>query len=117
VLVTYVNIPFVVCSYLCPQVDHAILEVLELPKESLVNTRVRVPVLVLSTGNCVQVENNIEIFGCTTLDDSIQSFETRGFYYAWVEIVFKVAIIERNADAVHALACKVLGIGTGKEII
>lgn len=73
------DIPLVVRGDFFPKIDHPVLEFHKLPKQCFVDTGIGVPVLVLTTWNGMQVQHDVKILCCATLDDSIQ--DTESFWF------------------------------------
>jgi hypothetical protein len=99
-------IPSIMLGQRDPEIDHSVLELLEIPELCLVGPRVGMPILVLATRNSVEVKNNIQILLGTKLDDAVEQLESLCFVYPRVHIVFKVAIVERHAYAIYSQRCK-----------
>jgi hypothetical protein len=70
------------------------------------NTRIGVPVLVLTSWNGMHVQHNVQILCCATLDAAIQDTESFWFVNSRIQVVFKMSVVERNANAVQSLFCK-----------
>ena len=73
------DISLVVKGDLFPKIDHPILEIYELPEQRLVYTGIGVPVLVLPSWDGMQVQHDVQILCCTTLDDSIEDAKSIRF--------------------------------------
>lgn len=73
------DISLVVKSDLFPKIDHPVLEIYELPEQRLVYPGIGVPVLVLPSWDGMQVQHDVQILRCTTLDDSIE--DTKSFRF------------------------------------
>jgi hypothetical protein len=111
------DISFVARGDFFPEIDHSVLKVHELPEKRLVDTRITVPVLVLSSWNSVQVQNYVQVFCCATLDNSVKDAKSFGFDDTRAQIVFKMPVIERNANAVQSLLREEFGIGCCEEVV
>jgi hypothetical protein len=68
-------VSYVVFGDVYPEVDHLILEKSEIPKQRFSDSAVAVPVLVLSTGNGVKVEDDVYIVAATNVYDVVQQLE------------------------------------------
>lgn len=73
------DISLVVKSDLFPKIDHPVLEIYELPEQRLVYPGIGVPVLVLPSWDGMQVQHDVQILCCTTLDDSIEDAKSIRF--------------------------------------
>lgn len=114
---THPSVGLVIICDLSPQVNHAILAVLELPEKSLVDTRVTVPALVLTTGKSVHVDDSVESFGRTGVDDPVKKAEPSRLDNRGVAAVHEVSIIDGDADTVETQGSKELGILDGEEVL
>lgn len=94
------DISLVVRSDLFPKINHPVLEIYELPEQCLVDTRIRVPVLVLPSRNGMQVQHDVQVFCGATPDDSIEHAKSFRFEDTGVQVVLKMSVVERNADTV-----------------
>jgi len=83
-----------------PQVDHPVLQVLELPEERLVDARVGVPALVLAAGEGVHVDDGVEALGGAGAHDAVEQSEAVGLDDGGAERVDEVAVVDGDADAV-----------------
>jgi hypothetical protein len=73
------DISLVVKGDLFPKIDHPVLEIYELPEQRLVYPGIGVPVLVLPSWDGMQVQHDVQILRCTTLDDSIEDAKSFRF--------------------------------------
>jgi hypothetical protein len=53
------DIALVVCGDFFPKIDHPVLELHKLPEQCFVDTRIGVPVLILTSWNGMQVQHNV----------------------------------------------------------
>ena len=64
------------------------------------------PILILSSGNGMQVQHNVQVLCGAAVDDSIKDAKPFRFDDTRVEIVFKVSVVKRNANAIQPLICE-----------
>ena len=79
-----------------PQVHHAILEVRVRPELRPLGGVVAVPVLVLRTGNRVQVEDRVDPVSGAGLHDPVEQPESLVLHHEWCAVVLEVAVVERE---------------------
>ena len=53
---------------------------------------------------------------CTRCDDSIEVLEARLFEDTGIQVVFEVAVVNRDADAVQSERLEECSIGFGKKV-
>jgi hypothetical protein len=97
--------PGVILVVLCnldPDIDHTILKILEVPEQRLMNPGVGVPPLVLSSGECMHVEDGVQPFGGASLHDAVDEAEALGPDNRRVAVVHEVPVVYRDADAVES---------------
>lgn len=94
------RIPLEVCSDFLPEPHAPVLEILVGPELGDVVRRVRVPVSVLAAGGGVHVEDGVDALFGAEVDDAVEPFEAVGFEDTRVHVVFKVSVVEGDADAV-----------------
>lgn len=58
------------------------------------------PVSVLAPGSSVHVEDGVDALFGAEVDDAVEPFEAVGFEDTRVHVVFKVSVVEGDADAV-----------------
>lgn len=80
-----------------------------------VMARVRVPVSVLPSRDGVHVDDGVDLLLSAKVDDSIQPFQAFWFQYSWVQVVFEMAVVNRNSDAVETELGVEFGVFVGEE--
>lgn len=75
----YMDIILAVRGDYFPKIDHPVVEFHKLSKQRFVDTEIGVPGLVLTSWNGMQIQHDVKILCCATLDDSIQDKES--FWY------------------------------------
>jgi len=70
------------------------------PEQRSVDSRVRVPALVLAAGKGVHVKDGVDTFSGTSLDDPIDQLEAAFFDLKVSLIVHEVAMIDGDSYAV-----------------
>lgn len=103
-------------SDLLPEPDAPVLEVLVGPELGNVMRRVRVPISVLAAGRGVHVEDGVDALVGAEIDDAVEPLEAVGLEHAWVHVVFKVAVVEGDTDAVQSQGLVVFCIFFGEEV-
>lgn len=74
------------------------------------------PIGVLATGCGVEIKNGVNAVLGTNVDYSIEVFEAFGLQNSRVQIVFKVTVVECNANAVQPEFLEEGCIGVSEEI-
>lgn len=100
-----------------PQVRHAVLKVFEIPKQRLVDARVRVPALVLTAGESVHVDDGVETLGSACVDDTVDKGKALGPNHGRVEVVDEVAVVDGDANTVEAERLEKAGILASEEVL
>ena len=65
----------------------------------------------------MQVEHCVDSRLCADINYSVEKDKPFGLEHAWVHVVFKVVVMERNAKTVESKRFVELGIGLGKEVL
>ena len=85
-----------------PEVHHPVLKVLVRPERGPVGRVVAVPVLVLGTGQSMEVDDAVQAVAGCTLDRTVEQFEPLLLHLERRHVVFEMAIVERQPHAVEA---------------
>lgn len=85
-----------------PKVHHSILQVLELPKQRLMNTGVAVPSLVLTAWERVHVEDGIDALSRACFDNTIDQTEAFLLDDRRVPVIHEVSVVDWNPHTVKA---------------
>ena len=85
-----------------PEVHGPVLEVLVPPEECLVGRVVRVPVLVLVAGKCMQVDDRVDLVPGAQFDDPVEVPEALLLDLQRTHVVLEVPVVYRQAQQVQA---------------
>jgi hypothetical protein len=111
------GVVLVVFGDLNPEMNHAILEILEVPEQGFVNAGVAVPALVLTAGERVHVDDGVQPLCGTGLDDAVDELEPLRSDDGGVAVIHEVAVVDGDADAVQAEGREELGIRGREEVL
>ena len=98
-----------------PEVDDAVLEVLVIPEAGVVGGVIAVPMLVLEAGERVEVDDGVNFVFGAAIDGTVEDFEAIFDEFEGLHIRFEVAVIDREADAVHAVGGEESGVVFAEE--
>ena len=98
-----------------PQVHGAVLEVPMRPEGGDVGRIVTVPVVVLTAGQGVQVDDRVDAVSSARLDHPVQVAEARLVDLERPVVVLEVAVVHRHADAVEPAAGEQSGVRLAEE--
>lgn len=102
---------------LSPHPNASVLEIFVLPEQSSMKTRVRVPALILTTWECMHVEDCVDSPGCASINNFVHQFEAALPYLKRSFVIHEMPMIDGNADAVQPKACQELGIFLCEEVV
>ena len=111
------RITFVPPSENLPKVDHSVLKVLVVPEGRVAGRVVAMPILVLATRARMEVQNGVDAVLGANVDYAIQMLEAFFFDVERVHVVFEVAVVEREAQAVEAKRSHKLGVLFCEEVL
>lgn len=95
----------------------SVLEVLVQPEVCNVSARVGVPPAVLPARGGMHVEDGVDAVLGTRCDGVVEMLEAGRFEHARIEVILKVAVTDRDPDAVEAEGLEERGIGLRKEML
>lgn len=75
------------------------------------------PALVLPSGERVHIDYGVQAFGCAGIHYPVDEAETLGLDNRGVQIIHKVPMVDRYADAIETQRRKELGVFYGEEVL
>ena len=100
-----------------PEPNGAVLVVAVVPKGGVGGGVVGVPARGLTAGDCVHVEDGVDLVGGAEVDDAVEVFEAGLLEDAGVHVVFEMAIVERQAQGVEAEGFEEFRIRLREEVV
>lgn len=103
-------------GYLHPDINHPVLEILEVPEQGLVDPGIAVPALVLTSRKGVHIEDGVESLGGACVHNPVDKLETLLLDDGWIEIVHEMAVVNGDSNAVETQRGEKLGVGGCEEV-
>ncbi len=96
------GVAFVMICDRLPEPDGSVLKMFVLPEKRLLGGVIRMPVLILVACSGMQVQDGVNFMVGAYLDHPVELLKAGFTHDCRIHIVFKMMVIERQTDQVHA---------------